>query len=198
MKRTMGIGKYKYYFKKPKSEIVKDIFRGLAITGAISVAVTSPYFIQNLLYSRKKFKKYPKQRVSSTFDRLRREGLILIQKRNSQIYISLTAEGRKKAGMFQIDALNIKRNKKWDGKWRLLSFDIPEKRKIVREALRGKLKELGFCPFQKSIWIYPYNCVPEIELLKTFFGLPDREAQLIVAENINQNDDWKKVFNLSR
>jgi hypothetical protein len=188
MKRTMGIRKYKYYFKKPRSEIVKDCLSWLCVGGAVAIAATSPYFIQNLLCSYKKF----------AFDRLRREGLISIQKRNHQIYISLTAEGRKKAGMFQIDALNIKRDKKWDRKWRLLSFDIPEKRKIVREALRGKLKELGFHPFQKSIWIYPYNCAPEIELLKTFFGLSDKEAQLIVAENISQSEDWRKVFSLSR
>ena len=34
------------------------------------------------------------------------------------------------------------KKEKWDGSWRILIFDIPEKRKIVREALRGKLKEL--------------------------------------------------------
>ncbi len=193
----MALGKYKYYFKKPKSEIVKDCFSWLCIGGVVAIAATSPYFVQNLLSARKRFKKYPKQRVSSTFDRLRREGFILIQKRNNQIYISLTPEGRKKAGMFQIDALNIKKSKKWDKKWRLLSFDIPEKRKIIREALRGKLKELGFRPFQKSIWIYPYDCSPEIELLKSFFGLTDKEVQLIVAENIGQAEYWKKIFSLS-
>lgn len=194
----MSLGKYKYYFKKPKSEIVKDVFSWLCIGGAVCIAATSPYFVQNLLSARKRFKDYPKRRVSSTFNRMRREGLILIQKRNNQIYISLTPEGKKKAGMFQIDTLNIKRDKKWDNKWRLLSFDIPEKRKIIREALRGKLKQLGFYPFQKSIWIHPYNCVAEVELLKSFFGLTDKEAQLIIAENIGQADDWKKIFNLSR
>lgn len=193
----MSLGKYKYYFTKPKSAIVKDVFSWLCIGGAVVIAATSPYFVQNILSTRRGFKNYPRQKVSSTFDRLRRSGLISIRKNNRQIYISLTPEGRKKAGMFQIDALKIKQTKRWDKKWRLLSFDIPEKRKIIREALRGKLRELGFKLFQKSIWIYPRDCAPEVELLKSFFGLRDEEAQLVVAEDIGNNDKWKHTFRLS-
>ncbi len=193
----MNVGKYKYYLRKPRSEIVKDIFSWLVFSGAVVIPATSPYFIQNLLRSRQKFKKYPASRISSTFDRLRREGLLSIKKNNHQIYISLTEDGRKKAGMFQIDTLTIKQPRKWDKKWRLVIFDIPEKRKIAREALRGKLKELGFCPFQKSVWIHPYNCVGEIELIKDFFGLSSREAQLIVTESIGNDGRWQKLFKLS-
>ncbi len=39
------MSKYKYYFKKPKSEIAKDIFKTLAMAGVIVIAVNSPYFI---------------------------------------------------------------------------------------------------------------------------------------------------------
>lgn len=193
----MGAGKYKYYFRKPKSEIVKDVFYWLAVAGAVSIAVTSPYFVQNLLRARRKWEKYPKRKISTTFDRLRRKGLISIGMHNKQIYISLTSEGRKKAGIFQINDLAIKKPKRWDRKWRLLTFDITQKKKVIREALRGKLKQLGFYPFQKSIWIHPYDCDAEIELLKDFFGLTDAEAQLIIAENIGIDSKWKVVFKLS-
>lgn len=193
----MNIGKYKYYFKKPKSEIVKDVFYWLAVGGAVAIAATSPYFIQNILRARQRFKKYPKRRISSTFDALRRQGFLSIERKNNQIYIFLTDEGKKRAGMFQIGELVIEKPKKWDRKWRLLMFDIPEKRKIAREALRGKLRELGFCKFQQSIWIHPYDCAAEIELLKGFFGLSDGEMQLIVANNISENDKWQSVFKLS-
>lgn len=193
----MGVGKYKYYFRKPKSEIVKDVFYWLAVAGAVSIAATSPYFVQNLLRARRKWEKYPKRKISTTFDQLRRKGLISIGMHNKQIYISLTLEGRKKAGIFQINDLAIKKPKRWDRKWRLLTFDITQKKKVIREALRGKLKQLGFYPFQKSIWIHPYDCGAEIELLKDFFGLTDVEAQLIIAENIGIDGKWKKVFQLS-
>jgi len=193
----MGIGKYKYYFKKPKSEISKDIFSWLLIAGAVYIAASSPYFIRNLLTGYKKWQKYPKRKVYDTFYMLRKKGYINIGKRNHQIYISLTKEGKKKAGMFQIDALTIKKPKKWDKKWRIVIFDIAQLKKTYREAFRGKLKELGFYPLQKSVWVYPFDCQAETELLKDFFGLSDQEMRLIVADNISKDDQLRKSFKLT-
>lgn len=193
----MGVRRYTYYFRKPHSEIAKDVLSWLFIGGAVALAATSPYFIQNLLSANRRFKKYPKRTISTTFDRLRREGVIAIDLSNNQIYISLTAEGKKKAGIFQINDFKIKKPKQWDGKWRLLTFDIAHKRRLLREALRGKLKQLGFRQFQKSIWIHAFDCRDEIELLKEFFGLTDKEVQLVVAEDIGNTNEWKRIFRLS-
>ncbi|MBI1971456.1 MAG: hypothetical protein HYS52_01235 [Candidatus Wildermuthbacteria bacterium] len=193
----MGIGKYRYYFTKPKSEIVKDIFSWLLIGGVVAIAATSPYFVPSLMRGYSRWKKYHPQKLSNTFSRLRREGFISIERKNRQLYIFLTPEGKRKAGMFQINDLKIKKPRKWDAKWRLLMFDIEERKRIFREALRGKLKELGFLPFQKSVWIHPFDCNPEIELLQEFFGLSKREMQLVVAEHIGEDGAWKEVFKLS-
>ena len=192
----MGLRKYKYYFKKPRSEIVKDIFSWLLVGGAILVAASSPYFIRNLLESDKRWRRYPRRRVSSTFYNLKRQGLINITEKNHQIYISLTEKGRKKAGMFQIDSLEIKRPKKWDKKWRIVIFDIAQLKKTHREAFRGKLKELGFYPLQKSVWIHPFDCRAEIELLRDFFGLSEKEIRLLVAEDIENDRNLKEIFKL--
>ncbi|MBI2041895.1 MAG: hypothetical protein HYT20_02675 [Candidatus Nealsonbacteria bacterium] len=191
------MSKYKYYFRKPKSEIVKDIFNVVLISGAVALAATSPYFLTNILRSHKYLKKYPKQRVANTFSRLRRDGLIEIQRRGSQICINLTQEGKKKAGIYQINSLSIKEPKRWDGKWRLVIFDISELKKTMREAFRGKLKELGFIVMQKSVWIHPFSCQDEIALLRDFFGLDKNDIQMIVAEKIEKEAELKKIFNLS-
>ncbi len=193
----MGIKKYKYYFYKPKSEIVKDILIWLAIAGGVYIAASSPYFVRNLLKSFKKWRKYPKKKIVDTFYNLKRQGLIEIHQRGGQIYINLTKEGKKKAGRFQIDALKIKKPKKWDGKWRLVIFDISQLKKIHREAFRGKLKELGFYPLQKSVWIHPFDCQAEIELLREFFGLTEREIRLIIAEKIGKDQEIKEFFKVS-
>ena len=192
----MAVGKYKYYFKKPKSEITKDVFRWLMITGVVAIATTSHYFINNLLSARKRFGKYPKQKIQNTFYKFKKQGLISIRQENHQIYISLTEEGRKKAGWLQIDSLKIVKPKRWDKKWRLVVFDIAQTKKLSREAFRGKLKEIGFHPFQKSIWIHPFDCRAEIELLRKFFSLSDKELSLITAENIGNDADWQKIFKL--
>lgn len=188
--------KYKYYLKQPSSEIVKDIFRWLAISGMIYIAATSPYFILNLVRAFKYSKKYTKKRVYDTFYRLEREGCIQIKKANKQIYISLTKKGKKKAGWLQIDSLKIKEPRKWDGKWRVVIFDIIELKKTHREAFRGKLKELGFHPIQKSVWIHPFNCKDEIDLLRNFFGLSEKDLRLLIVEDIGKDKEFRWVFGL--
>lgn len=192
------MSKYKYYFKKPKSEITKDILTWLFIAGIVCVAASSPYFIWNITRSffRNIQRPHPKKKTYNTFYMLWKRGYIDIKKHNHQIYISLTEEGRKKAGMFQINSLEVKRQKKWDKKWRLVMFDISEKKKIKRGALRGKLKELGFFPLQKSVWVHAYPCSDEIELLKDFFGLSSKEVRVVTADDIGDASFLKKIFKL--
>ncbi|MBU1130115.1 hypothetical protein KKE45_02225 [Patescibacteria group bacterium] len=191
------MSKYKYYFRKPKSEITKDIFGILLISGAVAIVATSPYFIRNVFRVYKNFKKYPRNKVCDTFYRLKKRGQINFFRSKDQIYISLTRRGKKMAGWMQIDNLKIKKPKKWDKRWRIVLFDISNLKTIYREALRGKLKELGFCIFQKSVWINPFNCEDEIKLLKEFFGLKDSEMRFIVAEKIENDSQFRKFFKLN-
>ena len=190
------MSQYKYYFRKPRSVIVADIFKWLAIAGAVSIAATSPYFALNIMKGFGKGGKYEKRKVCSAFYKLKQHGYINIRQDNHQLYISLTKEGRKKAGRFQIDSLKIKRPKKWDHLWRLVVFDIPQLKSVQRNVFRGKLKELGFIPLQKSIWICPYKCRDEISLLRDFFGLAEKEIRLVTAQNIENDSYFQKVFQL--
>lgn len=192
----MGLKKYKYYFRKPRSELAKDILRTLFLTGALVVASTSPYFIVNLWKAFGMWRKYSKKKFYNAFYALKKSGHIEFKKINRQVYISLTKEGKKKAGRFQIDDLEIERPRRWDGKWRLVIFDIAELKKSYREAFRGKLKQLGFQPLQKSVWVHPFDCRAEVELLREFFGLNDKELRLVIAQDIGKVKNLKKVFEL--
>ncbi len=192
----MGIAKYRYYSFKPKSEIVKDVFSWLFVAGAVVIAATSPYFIVNLLRTNEKFRKYQRRKIHDAFISLRRRGLLRVYYQGRQMHIALTKEGKKKAGIFQIDSLRISEPRQWDKKWRILMFDIQEMKKMHREALRGKLKQLGFFPLQKSVWAHPFDCRAEIELLRDFFGLSQREMCLIIAEHVEHDREARKFFNL--
>ena len=69
----------------------------------------------------------------------------------------------KKKGTLHLTSLGLKyfnkikafgdRRKKWDGKWRILMFDIPERIKKERHWLRSELYALGYKPLQKSVFI---------------------------------------------
>lgn len=189
------MSKYRYYFSKPRSEIAKDILKWVAISGAVCIAVSSPCFTVNLMKNFGK-QKYRRKKVYDAFYNLRRRGCINMKENNHQAYISLTERGKKIAGRFQIDSLKINRPRKWDGKWRIVIFDIPHLKNLQRNAFRGKLKELGFLPLQKSVWIHPYHCKDEIELLREFFGLSEKEIRLITAENIEQDAFLRKIFKI--
>jgi len=187
---------------KNKSEIAKSIFKGILLAGGIAVASTSPIFISHVLpviyrYAGSKLKnKKNHKKFYDTFYRLKKEDMLFFENRGGQLYISLTPEGKKRAGKYQIDDLRIKKPKKWDGKWRILISDIQNKKRFKREALRGKIKDLGLRQIQKSVWVYPYDFSREIILLRSFFGLSKDEIKIIIALEIEDDEKIKKYFRL--
>lgn len=190
------MSEYKYYLKKPKGEIVKDILLWLALGGMVAVAATSPTFLYNTLCALHKEKKYRKRSVCNAFDRLRREESIVFKTYNHQLYIFLTDEGKKKAGRFQIDSLAIKKPKRWDDMWRIVIFDIPNKQRVKREALRGFLRRLDLYKLQESVWVHPFNCSDEVALLRNFFGFSMQELRLLTVKTLEGDDFLRKHFQL--
>ena len=73
--------------------------------------------------------------------------------RNLDRVIRLTAAGRLAAvGGRDADA---RWSRPWDGRWRLVLFDIPEHTRGLRLKLRRRLHDLGFGYLQDSVWISP-------------------------------------------
>jgi CRISPR-associated endonuclease Cas2 len=73
-------------------------------------------------------------------------------------------------------------HRKWDGRWRVLIFDIPEKRKRIRDRVRHELVSVGFKLLQRSVWVYPYDCEDLIILLKTELKIGKDMLYMIVDE----------------
>ena len=92
---------------------------------------------------------------------LRLKGYIETEKSGRQIFLKLTDKGRQ-----EIIVKKLLEDKAWDGKKRLVIFDIPEKHRILRRTLRVMLREWQFIPLQKSVWIG--NKAVEKELIKFF------------------------------
>ena len=107
----------------------------------------------------------------------------------------LTEKGKLKALNYHFQEMKIKREN-WDGKWRIVVFDIPEKLKKARDALREKLKELGFYELQKSVFVFPYECQKEIEFIIEFFNLR-KYVRFGVLEFIDNEFHLKKIFGLT-
>ena len=85
--------------------------------------------------------------------------------------IILSEQGKNRILHFKIDQLILPKLSHWNGHWQVVLYDIPEKKKPAREALREKLKELGFYEWQKSVFIFPFPCRDEIDFLTEFFEI---------------------------
>jgi phenylacetic acid degradation operon negative regulatory protein len=54
----------------------------------------------------------------------------------------------------------------WDGRWRIVLFDVPTQRNTQRERLRRYLRGKGFGCLQRSAWISPDPLVEERRILR--------------------------------
>ena len=107
----------------------------------------------------------------------------------------LTERGRKKILTYQIDKITVPAMGKWDKKWRIVIFDIPERRKKARDALARTLKRMGFYQLQKSVFAHPFECSNEIDFVIEFFNLRPFVRQ-ILAERIDNELQLKKIYKL--
>lgn len=183
-------------------EIAREILSYLVLVGAITVAATSPYFLINIARAISRNKKYFKKKIedykiSRVLRRLEKNRLVILKElENGKFAVELTEKGKRKVREIQFNKLAVKKPDSWDKKWRVVIFDIPDKyRRRSRDALRDKLKEIGFYQLQKSVWVFPYPCESEIQFLCEIFDI-NPFVNIIVAENIYDDVKLRKYFKL--
>ena len=172
----------------------KQVLTYLLVAGIITLAQGGPHVGWKATKKIFGTDKTANKRRSDTFRYLMRRGLIEWQRDGHDVAIKLTAEGKRVAGKYQIDELTLARPKKWDGKWRIVVFDIPNSSTFVRNVFRRKLKELGFYQLQKSIWVHPFECREEVALLREFLGATAKQIRFIEATKIERDDFLHKHF----
>lgn len=115
--------------------------------------------------------------------------------KDGSIMLFLTKDGKDRALTYKTDKMEIKRPEKWDKKWRVILFDIPERRRKNRDALRSHLKKLRFLEFQKSVFIHPYDCREQLDFLIELYNIR-KFVRFIIAEHIDNELDIKQYFEL--
>lgn len=144
----------------------------------------------------KEWKEIDKEMLKKAIKSLYQSKLIK-EKENADgtITLVLTDKGKERALTYNLDNIEIKKPNQWDKKWRVVLFDIPEKIKKAREAMRRHLKNLGFYEFQKSVFVHPYDCKDEIDYLIEFYDLR-RFVRFIIADSLDNELHLKNYFKL--
>jgi len=68
---------------------------------------------------------------------------------------------------------------KWDGKWRIISYEIPEKKREIRDRLRREMQGWGLGPWHRSFWLTPH---PVIETLRQLVSQKEEEKYIQAFE----------------
>ena len=147
----------------------------MATGGIITLGAMAPGLLTeiNKISRRKRKEKTEKYReIWRNFNLLKKKGnLEFVKEEDDCLFYKFSEKGKAKVRKFIIDELQISAPKEWDKKWRLIIFDIPEKKRSGRVALRKKLNDMGFFQCQKSAWIHPFPCLEEIEFVKDVFNI---------------------------
>lgn len=182
--------------ERKKINIQKIILGSVATAGLLSVALLAPNAAQMLksFGIDKKLNTF-KNDTNRSLTRLLSAGFVVFVEKDGKKFLKLTEKGKLKLMNLEKYNFKFKKPKKWDKKWRIIIFDIPQKRRLQRDRLRFTLKQIGFVKLQQSVWVYPYDCEELITLLKLNFKI-GKDLLYIIAEKIENDKLLKRYFKL--
>lgn len=170
----------------------------LVLAGGVSLGLTKNPRTQKYILRRihRELKMVDKKYLMRVVREFKNERLIDYREKSAGITeIILSEKGKEMVLKFDIDRIKINKPLRWDKKWRVVFFDIPEKRRAERNVLREKLKELGFEELQKSVFLHPYPCLDEINFITEYYQFRNlvRYGEMI---NISNEEEFKLKFEL--
>ncbi|MBU2595612.1 hypothetical protein KJ713_02145 [Patescibacteria group bacterium] len=160
-------------------DVLSDIFD---ITDAFIFSSRST----KLFYQRLRENKIARERIYDRLSYLEKVGYIKYKKRTNSISVKFTLKGK-------IKLLENSADNKKDGKWRMISFDIPQKLNERRDRFRSAIKRIGFRQVQQSLWVCPFIKADQIEEAIDYYKVNHFVAYLIVEKTDIENH-LRKMF----
>ena len=175
------------------------ILRTLAAGGVMSVALVAPKTLKLL----KKLDRPAAnrtslyRRITKAITDLEYAGLVQTFGERGHRRVKLTRKGMAKIESVFAAEYCIPVPAFWDGKWRVVIFDIREKRRMARAQLRILLSNAGFVRLQDSVWVHPYPCDEFIELVRAHLRSGTGEMLSFTAEALESDRHLREHFNLA-
>ena len=94
----------------------------------------------------------------AALSRMVKHGLLESSRNGRNTFYSMTPRAQQvmREGAVRITDFGKVDGDAWDGAWSLVAFSVPEANRSVREALRTRLRWLGFAPLYDALWISPH------------------------------------------
>jgi len=180
---------------RTKNYVQQTVLACVGVAGILAVALIAPNVFQALPHLTGNKYKFG-YRARTAAGRLAQKGYVRFVERRGMKYVEITDQGRRVLELEQQKKSLIGRiRKRWDGRWRMIIFDIPEKRSNIRKRLRSMMQELGFLRLQDSVWVFPYDCEEVVALVKAELQV-GKDVLYVIAEQIENDKPIKRHFNL--
>ncbi len=174
-----------------KSHLKRAVLGSIAAAGMLSVALVAPNALS--LLKPLGFTKQQKHKTNEAFKKLLDRKLLFLEKTDRGTFARLTLKGEQH--LSYVRERTVPKQKRWDKKWRVIIFDIPEQRKTARNQVRSTLIQTGFIRLQDSVWVYPYPCEELIALLKADLNF-GRELLYMIVDSIENDKALRLHFKL--
>lgn len=180
-----------------KAEVIDGLLRIAALGALTTAALLAPASLSALDKPlRRQLDKLDenarKREISKALSYMRYHKLVTEDYRHG---ITITSKAQRRLARNEIRSLTIPRYKTWDGKWRIVFFDIPEQQKTKRDAFAGHLRKLGFAVLQRSVFAFPYPCRDEVSLLCVFHDI-NKYVTYIEADHIDNDSTLRSYFSI--
>ncbi len=180
---------------------IKHVLTLIAKAGIVAVMLTAPntaLLARELFEDKEDFKiwkQFNERLLKQNLKRLAKQKIIDISQKNGNQIIKISDKGKRKILSYAIDELMLKKPIRWDGKWRLVMYDIPVKRGRKDKIISNTLKRLGFLKIQNSVYISPYPCFDEIEFMREYYFLGMNIKYFIVTK-IEDQEAYRTYFGI--
>ena len=182
-----------------KEYITQDVLLSILRTGAIlAIAVVAPNVLQvvnSFVRQKKEWDRFYPSSLNRQILKLWRKGYVEVAETADGQVVTITDKGKKEVLKYDLENISVPRQDRWDSRWRMVIFDIPNGYESIRRAFREKLKNMGFFQMQKSVYISPYPCEREIKYLREVYGIP-HFVKLASIDSLENSADLERFFHL--
>lgn len=168
---------------------------GLSIIAPSAAMIAKPFLDDERRRQHNSWKRYNPALLRASIRRLHAQKYVELIEQNGEEVVSLTDAGKRRVLKYSLNELTIEKSERWDGRWRMIIYDVENSKKRLRDVFRAALKSLGFLLLQESVWIYPYPCENQIAFLKEYYGVGS-EVLYVVATTLEDDSPYKTYFGL--
>ena len=142
----------------------------------------------------KEWEKFNLWRLRQVIKRMQNSKLVEVKEEKGVPIIKITHKGKQKLLRYKVDEMVLDESS-WDGKWRLIIYDVASTKRANSEMFRTILNKLRFLKLQRSVYLTPFKCEDEIEYLRLLFEIGN-EVQILKVGSLENEAAYRRYFGI--